>query len=164
MSSAAVTLATTNNAGGGLPITWILLAILAIFWIFLLMQNRKRRAAQLEQRNSIAPGSKVLLTSGFIGTLLSKDGDQAEVELADGFTVRVLASAIARTLPDHLDADASAADPDAVDTADTEAVGADAVDADKVTDATPNSIDAPSTSTATADSAITDGNGRTTRD
>ena len=68
------------------------------------MQNRKRRAAQLEQRSSISPGSKVLLTSGFIGTLLSKDGDQAEVELAPGLTVRVLATAIARTLPDEGDA------------------------------------------------------------
>lgn len=109
MTSAA-TLAATS--GGGLPITWILLAILAVFWVFLLMQNRKRRAAQLEQRSSIDTGSKVLLTSGFIGTLVSRDGDQAEVELAPGLTVRVLATAIARSLPEPAAAEIDDETPD----------------------------------------------------
>ena len=86
--------------GGGIPITWILLALLAVFWIFLIMQNRKRRAAQISQRESISTGSKVLLTSGFIGTLVSRDGDQAEIELAPGLTVKVLVGAIARTVDD----------------------------------------------------------------
>ena len=150
MTSAA-TLAATS--GGGLPITWILLAILAIFWVFLLMQNRKRRAAQLEQRNSIDTGSRVVLTSGFIGTLLSKDGDQAEIELAPGFTVRVLVTAIARTLPED---DAAGTTDD--DTSDNHALLSD----DGVTDTTkPAPIDPPSTGGSGTNSAITEkGNNR----
>lgn len=150
MTSAA-TLAATS--GGGLPITWILLAILAIFWVFLLMQNRKRRAAQLEQRNSIDTGSRVVLTSGFIGTLLSKDGDQAEIELAPGFTVRVLVTAIARTLPED---DAAGTTDD--DTADNHALLSD----DGVTDTSePAPIDPPSTGGSGTNSAITEkGNNR----
>ena len=149
MTSAA-TLAATS--GGGLPITWILLAILAIFWVFLLMQNRKRRAAQLAQRASIDTGSKVLLTSGFIGTLVSKDGDQAEIELAPGLTVRVLATAIARTLPEPDEADADD------DTADDHALLSD----DGVTDTSkPAQVDPPSTGGSTTNSAITEkGNNR----
>ncbi len=147
MTSAA-TLAATS--GGGLPITWILLAILAIFWVFLLMQNRKRRAAQLEQRASIDTGSKVLLTSGFIGTLVSKDGDQAEIELAPGLTVRVLATAIARTLPEP-----DAADVDEIDPPDGHAL----LSADGVTDtSTPNRVAPPTTDPngSTTNSAITE--------
>jgi preprotein translocase YajC subunit len=149
--TSAATLAATS--GGGLPITWILLAILAVFWIFLLMQNRKRRAAQLEQRASIDTGSKVLLTSGFIGTLVSKDGDQAEIELAPGFTVRVLVTAIARTLPEP-DVDDTAAD----ETSDDHAV----LSEDGVTDTSkPAPIDPPSTGGSTTNSAITEkGNNR----
>lgn len=87
-------------AGGGIPITWILLALLAVFWVFLITQNRKRRAAQISQRDAIGIGSTVLLTSGFIGTLVSREGDQAEIELAPGLTVKVLVGAIARTVDD----------------------------------------------------------------
>lgn len=155
MTSAA-TLAAAS--GGGLPITWILLAILAIFWVFLLMQNRKRRAAQLEQRASIDTGSKVLLTSGFIGTLVSKDGDQAEIELAPGLTVRVLVTAIARTLPE----------PDDTDTDDDGSSDDHALlSEDGVTDtSTPNrvappTLDPPSSGGSTTNSAITEkGNNR----
>jgi len=149
--TSAATLAATS--GGGLPITWILLAILAIFWVFLLMQNRKRRAAQLEQRNSIDTGSRVVLTSGFIGTLLSKDGDQAEIELAPGFTVRVLVTAIARTLPED---DAAGTTDD--DTSADHALLSD----DGVTDTTkPAPIDPPSTGGSGTNSAITEkGNNR----
>ena len=149
MTSAA-TLAATS--GGGLPITWILLAILAIFWVFLLMQNRKRRAAQLAQRNSIDTGSRVLLTSGFIGTLLSKDGDQAEIELAPGLTVRVLATAIARTLPED-DATGTTGD-----TSDHHAL----LSEDGVTDTSkPAQIDPPSNGSSGTGSAITEkGNNR----
>lgn len=131
--TSASTLAATS--GGGLPITWILLAILAVFWIFLLMQNRKRRAAQLEQRAAIDTGSRVLLTSGFIGTLVSKDGDQAEIELAPGLTVRVLVTAIARTLPEPDETDVD-------DTVEDHALLGD----DGVTDTSePARIDPPST-------------------
>lgn len=150
MTSAA-TLAATS--GGGLPITWILLAILAIFWVFLLMQNRKRRAAQLEQRSSIDTGAKVLLTSGFIGTLVSRDGDQAEIELAPGLTVRVLATAIARTIPEP---DADEIDDD---TTEDHALLSD----DGVTDTSkPAQVDPPPPSGgSTSNSAITEkGNNR----
>jgi preprotein translocase YajC subunit len=141
--------------GGGLPITWILLAVLAIFWIFLLMQNRKRRAAQLEQRASIDTGSKVLLTSGFIGTLVSKDGDQAEIELAPGFTVRVLVTAIARTLPEIDAADTAAIDDEP---GDDHALLSD----DGVTDtSTPNRVAPPTADPNGSGSAITEkGNNR----
>ncbi len=164
----AATLAATS--GGGLPITWILLAVLAIFWIFLLMQNRKRRAAQLEQRSAISPGSKVLLTSGFIGTLLSKDGDQAEVELAPGLTVRVLATAIARTLPDEVEATDSST-PGALDegslststsAGDTSATDAARLTPDGVSDAAPSEPTKPPSSTD-GQSAVTD-NGNNRRD
>jgi preprotein translocase YajC subunit len=153
--TSAATLAATS--GGGLPITWILLAILAIFWIFLLMQNRKRRAAQLEQRASIDTGSKVLLTSGFIGTLVSKDGDQAEIELAPGFTVRVLVTAIARTLPEADTTDVAEID-------DAPAADHALLSDDGVTDtSTPNRVPPPSTGTTDngSGSAITEkGNNR----
>jgi preprotein translocase YajC subunit len=151
--TSAATLAAAS--GGGLPITWILLAVLAIFWIFLLMQNRKRRAAQLEQRASIDTGSKVLLTSGFIGTLVSKDGDQAEIELAPGLTVRVLVTAIARTLPE----------PDAADTAEIDDEPTDdhaLLSDDGVTDtSTPNRVPPPAPDSNGPGSAITEkGNNR----
>ncbi len=148
--TSATTLAAA--AGGGLPITWILLAILAIFWVFLLMQNRKRRAAQLEQRSSIDTGSKVLLTSGFIGTLVSRDGDQAEIELAPGLTVRVLATAIARTIPEP-DADEIDDDP-----TDDHAL----LSEDGVTDTSkPNRVAPPAPETNGTGSAITEkGNNR----
>jgi preprotein translocase YajC subunit len=151
--TSAATLAAAS--GGGLPITWILLAILAVFWVFLLMQNRKRRAAQLEQRSAIDTGSRVLLTSGFIGTLVSKDGDQAEIELAPGFTVRVLVTAIARTLPEP---DTEIDGPD--DTPD----GHTLLSEDGVTDTStpaPAPVDPPANGGSTTNSAITEkGNNR----
>jgi preprotein translocase subunit YajC len=89
-----------QTAGGsGISFTWVILLVLIVFWVFMIVQSRRRKQQQLQQRASMDPGTRVMLTSGIIGTLVERTPDTMVVEVADGVQLTVVPGAIARTLP-----------------------------------------------------------------
>lgn len=52
-------------------------------------------------QSALAVGDRVILTSGFFGTIVSIDDDRADLELSPGTTVTVALGAVAGPQPDQ---------------------------------------------------------------
>jgi preprotein translocase subunit YajC len=97
--TAAGSLQAATAGGSGISFTWVILLVLILFWVFMIVQSRRRKQQQLQQRSGMEPGTRVMLTSGIIGTLVERTPDTMVVEVADGVELTVVPGAIARTLP-----------------------------------------------------------------
>ena len=97
--SATGSLQAQTSGGSGINFTWVILLVLVLFWVFMIMQSRRRKQQQQQQRASMEPGTRVMLTSGIIGTLVERTPDTMVVEVADGVELTVVPGAIARTMP-----------------------------------------------------------------
>ena len=81
--------------------TLILIALMVVAFYFLIIRpNKKRQQAQLQTMNSLTVGTRVLLTSGFFGTLVEVGEKQAVLEISPGVHLTVLKQAIARPVRD----------------------------------------------------------------
>jgi preprotein translocase subunit YajC len=79
--------------------TLILIALMVVAFYFLIIRpNKKRQQAQQATMNSLTPGTRVLLTSGFFGTLIEVGPKQAVLEVSPGVHLTVLKQAIARAV------------------------------------------------------------------
>lgn len=83
-----------DNLGSVLP----LLLILGAGYLLVLRPARARQAQQRALRASVAPGARVMTTAGMFATVTAVDGDEVELEIADGVRVRYVAAAIARVV------------------------------------------------------------------
>jgi preprotein translocase subunit YajC len=88
-----------TSGASGISFTWVILLVLILFWVFMIVQSRRRKQQQLQQRQGMEPGTRVMLTSGIIGTLVERTPDTMVVEVADGVQLTVVPGAIARTMP-----------------------------------------------------------------
>ena len=108
-------------------------ALLAVaFWVLLIRPARVRRQEQTALAASLAPGQRVMTTSGIFGTVTRIDGDRLHLEIAPGVEVELVTQAIAQL---DTQATAEVAEP---------AVGtppADPADASADTDSTPREAD-----------------------
>jgi len=79
----------------------LLIVIIAAFYLLLIVpQNRRRKQAAALQR-SLQPGTRIVTTSGFFGTIVGLDDTAIDLEIADGVTVRVLRAAVMRVVGDE---------------------------------------------------------------
>jgi preprotein translocase subunit YajC len=99
LTSAAEAIQAQAAGASGISFTWVILGVLVLFWLFMIVQSRRRKQQQLQQRAGMEPGTRVMLTSGIIGTLVERTPDTMVVEVADGVQLTVVPGAIARTLP-----------------------------------------------------------------
>ena len=86
------------------PILFVWIALLAaVFWFMILrpQRNAKRRASELAQ--SLEPGDEVVTIGGLYGRLVTVDEREAELEVADGVTLRFARRAIAGKVPAELE-------------------------------------------------------------
>ncbi|MFV0532556.1 MAG: preprotein translocase subunit YajC [Cumulibacter sp.] len=90
-------LAADGQSGLASNLTLLLPLLLIAGMIFLMMRGRKKQAAQQAAMvTQLMPGTRVLLGSGFFGTIQSVDDDRADVEIAPGVVTTVLTRAILR--------------------------------------------------------------------
>jgi len=87
-----------------------LLGIGLLFWLFLIRPQTRRQRELAHMQSTLEVGDDVMLTSGVYGTVRGLDDDAAQVEIADGVTIRVARGAVGRVVeePQHL---APAAEP-----------------------------------------------------
>jgi preprotein translocase subunit YajC len=85
-----------DSLGPLLPILVIVLA----FWLLILRPARKRQRDAAAVRSRLEPGARVMTTAGLFGTLTAVEGDEVELEIAEGVRVRYVAAAIARVIPE----------------------------------------------------------------
>lgn len=75
----------------------ILVAMLAVFWLFAIRPARARQAKQRELINELSPGQEVMTTAGVFGTIKDIDGDTVHLEIAPGVVIRIVKLAIAES-------------------------------------------------------------------
>jgi preprotein translocase subunit YajC len=80
----------------------VLVAMFALFWVFLIMPQRRRAAAQRELLSSVAVGDEIVTVGGLIGHVRSAQDEELVLEIAPGTQVRVARRAVASVLtPGH---------------------------------------------------------------
>ncbi|WP_153505403.1 preprotein translocase subunit YajC [Cumulibacter manganitolerans] len=90
-------LAATESSGLGSQLTMLLPLLLIAGMMFLMFRSRKKQMAQQSAMvTSLVPGVRVLLGSGFFGTIQRVEGDRADIEIAPGVVTTVLTRSILR--------------------------------------------------------------------
>ena len=90
--------------------------MIAAGYLLVVRPARSRQAQQRALRAGIAPGARVMTTSGLLGRVTALDDDEVELEIADGVRVRFVAAAVGRVVaePDESEPGVQAADGDSV--------------------------------------------------
>lgn len=98
-----------------------LIAIAAIFYLLIVRPQQRRARAARELRSALAPGDRVMLTSGIYGVVRTiDDNSRATVEIAPGTVVEIEVAAVASVAAEDAH-DSASTDPDVVDPDDSSA-------------------------------------------
>ncbi|GAA1122299.1 hypothetical protein GCM10009630_20130 [Kribbella jejuensis] len=118
-----------SSGGGGITLLLPLILIVGMIW-FMSRTQKKQRQRQADTVAKLAPGTKVITTSGLVGIVEETDDDYVTLEISEGVLVQVVKAAIGRVIPEEDAADdPAAADDSTATTADAdEAVTAEKVD------------------------------------
>jgi preprotein translocase subunit YajC len=69
--------------------------LIGLFWLLLVRPQRAGVRRQRELLASLEPGDEIVSAGGLYGTIRAMDGDDLEVEIADGLVVRMARGAVA---------------------------------------------------------------------
>ncbi|MCW2815605.1 MAG: preprotein translocase subunit YajC [Nocardioides sp.] len=83
-----------------------LLGIVLVFWLLVIRPGARRERERRSMQASLVVGDRVVLTSGFFGTIAAVHDDRADITLAPGTTVSVALGAIGGLDPAAHDAPA----------------------------------------------------------
>ena len=78
-----------------------LVGIALLFWLFLIRPQSRRQRELAHMQSTLEMGDEVMLTSGVFGTVTGLDEDVAQVEIADGVTIKVARGAIGQVVPNE---------------------------------------------------------------
>lgn len=86
-----ILLSAQSNAGGGMGMLIMMVAIFAIMWLFMIRPQQKRQKEIRKFQNSLQEGTKVITGGGLYGTVKRIDlaANIVEVEVARGVVVSV---------------------------------------------------------------------------
>jgi preprotein translocase subunit YajC len=84
-----------------LPIA-TLVGFALLLWLLLVRPQARRQRELAHMQSTLEVGDEVMLTSGVYGTVLGLDSDVAQVEIADGVTIRVARGAIGQVVRDDV--------------------------------------------------------------
>lgn len=70
-----------------------------MMWLFVLLPQRRRQAAQSAMLDALEPGDEVLTAGGLYGSVVEIDDDEIALEVAPQVQVRVARRAIAAVIP-----------------------------------------------------------------
>ena len=87
---------------------YLLLVFIVVLLVFSMWQSRKRRAQAQALHQAIAPGVRVMTTSGIYGIVTEVESDTMVIEISEGVDVRFAKQAVMRVVP-HLDEEADQA-------------------------------------------------------
>jgi preprotein translocase subunit YajC len=130
------------SGGGGITLLLPLILIVGMIW-FMSRTQKKQRQRQADTVAALAPGSKVITTSGLVGIVEETDDEYVTLEISEGVLVQVVKAAIGRVIPEETAAE---------DTADDSAT--DSADEDTSEDST--RVDVPDTGRDKADGKVQD--------
>lgn len=108
-----------SSGGSGITLLLPLILIVGMIW-FMSRTQRKQRQKQAATVAALAPGTKVITTSGMVGIVEEVDDEYVTVEVSDGVLVQFVKAAVGRVIPDDApdEAEDTAADEDVAEAAD----------------------------------------------
>ena len=116
-------IAADDNGGGGassvLPLVFIGLIFVAMYFLMIRPQRRRLRETQVMQR-SISEGDEVLTTSGVYGFVVAMDEEVVWLEIAENVEIRIAKGAISKVVQQAESPTDDAGDSDADSDADAD--------------------------------------------
>ncbi len=73
----------------------VIIVLFALFYLLLVRPQRRQAAEQRELIASLEPGDEIVSAGGLYGVIKSIDGEELQVEIADGLIVRMARRAVA---------------------------------------------------------------------
>jgi preprotein translocase subunit YajC len=77
----------------------IMVLLLVVMYVLMIRPQRQRQAQTQSMIDRAGVGDDILTTGGIYGTITQVDGDDVEVQLAEGVSVHMTRRAIAAVLP-----------------------------------------------------------------
>jgi preprotein translocase subunit YajC len=93
----------------------IMVLLLVVMYVVMIRPQRQRQAQTQSQIDSAGVGDDILTTGGIYGTIVDSEGDDIEVELAEGMRVHMTRRAIAAVLPPEGEDQEEGEEPEVVD-------------------------------------------------
>ncbi|MEV7804315.1 preprotein translocase subunit YajC [Microbispora sp. NPDC088329] len=112
--------APVGNSSLGTFVPLILLVV--VFYFLLIRPQRKRQQEMVRMQNSLAPGSRIMTTTGLFATVVRLEDEDVILELAPGVETRWAKAAIGRVLTsgeEEAEGGEAVAEDSVADTADT---------------------------------------------
>lgn len=75
-----------------------LILLVVVFYFLLIRPQRKRQQEALKMQNSLAPGARVMTTTGLFATVVAVDNEDVILEVAPGIETRWVKAAIGRVV------------------------------------------------------------------
>ena len=94
---------------GGAGFLIVMALVLGVMYVMMIRPQRRRQQDLRSLIDSAAVGDDILTNGGIYGTIVQVDGDDVEVEIANGVTVHMTRQGITAVLPpESADADEDA--------------------------------------------------------
>lgn len=84
-----------GTATGPITIIWMLV-VFAVFWVMLIVPQRKQQKRREAMLNALKKGDKVITIGGIHGEITKIDGDDIFLRVADKVELKMLRSAVSR--------------------------------------------------------------------
>jgi preprotein translocase subunit YajC len=73
----------------------VIVVLFGLFWFLLVRPQRRQAHEQRALIASLEPGDEIVSAGGLYGVIKAIDGDELQVEIADGLVVRMAKRAVA---------------------------------------------------------------------
>ena len=90
----------------------VIVLLVALFWLLVLRPQRRQAAEQRELIELLEPGDEIVSAGGLYGVIKAIEGDELQVEIADGLVVRMARGAVAGLVEPEEEAAETAPDAD----------------------------------------------------
>jgi preprotein translocase subunit YajC len=75
-----------------------LILLVVVFYFLLIRPQRKRQQEAVKMQNSLAPGARVMTTTGLFATVVAVENEDVLLEVAPGIQTRWVKAAIGRVV------------------------------------------------------------------
>lgn len=99
-SISTIVIAQTENGGSAVGFLLPIVILGGLFYLLLVMPQRRRAKKAQELRDSIAVGDEVRTIGGIYGTIRSEDDETFTIDIGGGTTMRMAKRAISERIGD----------------------------------------------------------------
>jgi len=99
-SISTIVIAQTESGGSALGFLLPIVVLGGLFYLLLVMPQRRRAKKAKELRDSIAVGDEVRTIGGIYGTIRSEDDETFTIDIGGGNTIRMAKRAISERIGD----------------------------------------------------------------